>query len=97
MIGEVTENLWRLIAIDTDGIVTADDEKRIGEVRIERSAYFAYRAEAEDWRDAQIAEGFQTVFGGDGLGSAAVSYYGPTDAPGNCWSVSMEKISIEAT
>ena len=68
-------------------------------------ARFAFKAEALEWAESLKAsgEGWDVPDGtGDGYGpgtaglsSAAVSYFGQTDAPGNCWSMRLERI-VEA-
>lgn len=87
MIGTVEENHWRTIAADADGV---PQPEKTGQVRIEREAKFAWRAEAEQWVAEQKAEGFGEAF----IASAATtSYYGLTDAPGNCWQARVEKLA----
>lgn len=85
MIGSVQTERWRTIAADIDGV---PQPEKAGQVTVRRQAQFAYRAEAEQWAAEQEAEGF----GGTVISSAAVAYFGPTDAPGNCWSVSTERL-----
>lgn len=94
MIGTVRETVWRTVALEIDGI---PQPEAVNQLTIHREAYFAYRAEAVEWLEEQEAEGFERTFSGDGIGSAAMSYFGPTDAPGNCWSVDVSKIAVEAT
>jgi hypothetical protein len=84
MIGTVRTERWRAVAADVDGV---PQPELIGKVTERRTAQFAYRAEGEQWANDQAAEGFELAW----FASAAVSYYGPTDAPGNCWSVTMER------
>lgn|SRR5487761_1186702 len=86
MIGQVREENWRTVAADTDGI---PQPEKINQVTTRRQALFAYRAETAQWIAEQEAEGF----GGPVIASAAVSYFGPTDAPGNCWSVTVERLN----
>lgn len=93
VMGEVTEENWTCIAAsheDDEGYEIVDEAK-IGERTITRRVYFAYRAEAEAWLREQEAEGFAPGMCG-GIMSAATFYHGPTDAPGNCWSVSVERV-----
>ena len=85
MIGTPEASEWVTIAADTDDVPQPGE---IGKLRTELSARFAYRAEADTWL-AEMQRG-----GYDGtIASCACSYYGPTDAPGNCWSVSVSKIT----
>lgn len=89
MIGQVIGETWRTVAADIDGI---PQPEKINQLTATRRALFAYRAEAEKWAADQEAEGFgETV-----IASAAVSYFGPTDAPGNCWSVTVERLELAA-
>jgi hypothetical protein len=89
-LGKVTEETWRTVAADVDGV---PQPEKIGQLTITRRAYFAYQDEAQAFLREQAAEGFAPADGWGGIGSAAVSYFGPTDAPGNCWSVQVEKIT----
>jgi len=89
MIGQVSEERWRTVAADIDGI---PQPEKINQVHTSRRAMFAYRAEAELWIIGQAAEGFNDAV----IASAAVSYFGPTDAPGNCWSVTIERLEPAA-
>ena len=89
MIGTVTEENWRTIAADIDGI---PQPEKINQVTTSRRALFAYHAEAQQWILDQAAEGFGDAV----IASAAVSYFGPTDAPGNCWSVTVERLAAPA-
>lgn len=106
MIGTAELAKWRTVAADTevDGVTVPEPEK-IGQITEIIEARFAYKAEALEWAAGLMAsgEGWDVPDGsGDGYGpgtaglsSAAVSYFGPTDAPGNCWSMRLERI-IEA-
>lgn len=87
MIGQVIQETWRTVAADIDGI---PQPEKINQLTTSRRALFAYRAEAETWARQQEAEGFSETV----IGSAAVSYFGPTDAPGNCWSVTAERLEL---
>jgi hypothetical protein len=88
MIGTAEITRWRTVAHDVDGVVQAAE---VGK-RTERvHAYFAWRAEADEWVDDLRAAGFEDIM----IGSAATSYFGPTDAPGNCWFVSAEMEAAE--
>lgn len=89
MIGTVREESWRTIAADIDGI---PQPQLVNQVTTRRETLFAYRAEADQWAAGQQAEGF----GDPVIASAAVAYFGPTDAPGNCWSVSVERLNNPA-
>jgi hypothetical protein len=84
MIGTVSTERATTIAADVDGVVQTE---LIGQVTERRRAQFAYRAEADQWAADMTAEGFTVTW----IASAAVNYFGPTDAPGNCWSVTVEK------
>lgn len=84
MIGNVETTKWRTVAADIDGV---PQPEKIGQLTESRRAQFAYRAEAVKWAADMTAEGFEVIW----IASAAVSYYGPTDAPGNCWSVRVER------
>lgn len=106
MIGTAQTSRWRTIAADleVDGVIVPQPEK-IGQVTEEISAYFAFKSEALEWAAGLEAsgEGWTAPDGTDdgygpgtaGLSSAAISYYGPTDAPGNCWGMRRERI-VEA-
>lgn len=84
MIGTVGIMRWVTIAAEVDEVPRPD---LVGQVRETRSANFAYRAEANEWLATQEAEGFTGT-----VAALATSYYGPTDAPSNCWSVSVERL-----
>lgn len=85
VMGEVTEEHWTTVAAERDGVV---QHEQIGKQTTTRRAYFAFRAEAERWLRQQAVEGFVST----GISSAATVYFGPTDAPGNCWSASCERV-----
>jgi hypothetical protein len=89
-LGEITEETWRTVAADIDGVPQPD---KVNQLTITRRVYFAWQAEAQTFLREQAAEGFAPADGWGGIGSAAVSYFGPTDAPGNCWSVQVQKIT----
>jgi hypothetical protein len=84
MIGTVSTETWRTVAADVDNVPQPGEVNKLTE---RRTAQFAYRAEGEQWVRDMAAEGFAESW----FASAAVSYFGPTDAPGNCWSVTVEK------
>ena len=86
MIGTVEREIWRTVAADVDGV---PQPAEIGKRTERASCRFAYRAEAEQWVIAMSSEGY----GNPVIASAACSYYGPTDAPGNCWSATVEKVA----
>lgn len=82
--GEVEEMFWTVIAAELDGVIQPDE---IGRRIEERYVRFAFRSEAEAWIAEQEAEGFAA---GDPVPCATL-YFGPTDSPSNCWSVSAQK------
>jgi len=86
MIGSVEEKIWTCIAADEDGVVQAD---KIGVVTYSRSALFAYRVEAEAWVVNQAVDGFVLT---SLCPCATHRYHGPTDAPSNCWSATVERV-----
>jgi hypothetical protein len=74
---KVNEGTWRLV-VSSDETAPAR--------RLVREAWFAFRRDAEAW--AKTQDGFEW----DGyLASCATNYFGPTDAPANCWFVSVER------
>ena len=85
MIGTVETTEWITVAADIDG---EPQPGELGKLRTERYARFAWRAEAETWLTEQQADGYDGT-----IASAAVSWFGQTDAPGNCWSVTTSKIT----
>jgi hypothetical protein len=85
MIGQVEIANWRTVAADVDGV---PQPEKIGQLTEQRRALFAYRSEVELWINEMAAQGFDDFI----IASAATSYFGPTDAPGNCWSVTVERI-----
>ena len=84
VMGEIEERVWTVVQAEEDG---APVHGEVGRRDVTRRAYFAFRAEAEAWAVGQAAEGF----GPPSLSSAATAYFGPTDAPGNCWHVEVRK------
>lgn len=80
MIGTAVTERWKTVAADVDGV---PQPELCGQVTETQTARFAYRAEGELWAAGMALAGFELAW----FGSAAVSYFGPTDAPGNCWSV----------
>lgn len=100
MIGTAKVSRWRTIAADVDGMPAPE---LIGQVTETIEARFAYKAEAIKWAAGLEAsgegwaaeDGAGDGWGAPGLSSAAVSYFGPTDAPGNCWSIRRVRI-VEA-
>lgn len=88
IMGDVVEETWTTIAADRDGEVLPDE---IGRRTVTRRAHFAFRAEAEAWLADQEKEGFKIPDGFSGIAPCATRYFGPTDAPTNCWSVNVEK------
>ena len=84
VMGEVTEEHWTTLSAERNGVVQPE---QIGKRTTTRRAYFAYRTEAEAWIRQQAVEGFVST----GVASAATFYFGPTDAPGNCWAASVER------
>jgi surface antigen len=86
MIGKVETVRWTVVVAELDGV---PQPEMAGKTTERRAAQFAYRAEGEQWAAEQAAEGFEVAW----FASAAVSYYGPTDAPGNCWSVTVERVA----
>lgn len=89
LMGEVVEQRWTCVAasaVDDGGNeIVAPGE--IGRVVVERRAYFAFRAEGEEWIATQEREGFCRR----SLSPAATFYYGLTDAPSNCWAAIVER------
>jgi len=86
MIGIVTTEEWRTVALEIDGVPQVN---QAGTVTERATARFAWSAEAHEWIAAMAAEGYSDAV----IASAAVSYFGPTDAPGNCWSVTVERVA----
>lgn len=82
--GEVEEMCWTCIAAEEDGVIAVD---QIGRRTQERYVRFAFKAQAETWAEEQQAEGFTA---GDPVPCATL-YFGPTDSPSNCWSISAQK------
>lgn len=82
MIRPAEVSRWRTVAADVDGIPRPE---RAGELHEQMQALFAYRADADRWLTALQAKGYEGT-----VAMAAVSYFGPTDSPSNCWSVSAE-------
>jgi hypothetical protein len=86
MIGTAEQTTWRTIAADVDGTPAPEE---IGKRTEQIEARFAYKAEALEWAAGLEAAGW----GEASLASAACSYYGPTDAPGNCWTMRLERVT----
>jgi hypothetical protein len=84
VMGVVEERVWTVVAAEEDGV---PQPGRVGAREVERSAYFAFRAEAERWYIEQIAEGFTP----QPLAHAATPYFGPTDSHSNCWAATVRK------
>lgn len=89
MIGTVQIERWTLLAQDIDGVPQTKD---IGQLTERRTAYFAWRKEADAWLEDQQEEGFTRA----AFGNAAMAYFGPTDSEGNCWLVSVDKVITKA-
>lgn len=85
VMGEVEEQIWTVIAADTDGEI---DHEEIGKRVRTRRVYFAYRDEALAWIVEQERQGFTCE---SGPVAAATFYFGPTDSPSNCWSAEVTK------
>lgn len=91
MIGQPESSNWITVAADIDDVPQPGE---LGKLRTERRCLFAYRDAAEQWIIEQAAEGYAPAEGSTGIASCAtLAYTGPTDAPGNCWSVTVEKIT----
>jgi hypothetical protein len=82
--GEVTEQTWRVVQAEEDGVPIPGE---VGRRELSRRAHFAFRAEGEAWAAAQRAEGFEVGT----FAHCATPYFGPTDSNGNCWSVEARK------
>lgn len=78
-LGKVTNERWRTIAVDVDGVPQPD---QTGKITLNCRVYLAWKDEADTQKNDWEQEGFTVI-----IGSAAVSYFGPSDAPGNCWAV----------
>lgn len=89
MIGTVEIRCGTLVAAEVDGI---PDNTNIGQVTEYRTAYFAWRDEAQAWIAEQAAEGFAQ----HGFGGAAIRYFGPTDAESNAWFAEVSKVITPA-
>jgi hypothetical protein len=87
--GPPLEQTWTTIAAEQDGEVLAEE---IGKRKTTLSATFAYREEAEAWISAQAREGWTFAHGPT---PTACLYFGPTDSPGNAWSVEVEREAID--
>ncbi len=72
--------------IDDDGNEVVDPSS-IGTREVERTAEFAFRADAEAWLTVQEAEGFEV---GKPV-PLATFFHGPTDSPSNAWAVRARK------
>lgn len=87
----VEEERWTCIAHEHDGVT---DESQIGRRTITRTARFAFKADALVWLQQQAKEGFTWETDRHGeprLSNVATNYSGPTDAPGNCWGITVTK------
>lgn len=83
MIGTVETTKWRTVAADVDGVPQAAE---VGKLTERHHVYYAWKVEIEHWAAKLRAVGYEVT-----IGSAAASYYGPTDAPGNCWFATAER------
>jgi hypothetical protein len=84
VMGQPVTTVWRTIAADIGGV---PQPEKIGQLHVIIDIYFAFKTDAESWSRDREYECYETV-----VGSVAICYFGPTDAPGNCWSVRAEKI-----
>lgn len=85
--GPMVERVWTCVAADDgEGRLRPD---LVGTKTIVRLKAFAFRAEADEWRIEQEAEGFRTCLSG-----YATFYFGPTDADCNCWLATAEKEAL---
>jgi hypothetical protein len=83
VMGQPVTTVWCTVAADIGGVPQPD---QIGRLHMIVEAYFAFRYDAEQWADMYGKDGFEAS-----IASAAVSWFGHTDAPGNCWSVRAER------
>jgi hypothetical protein len=85
VMGEVKETPWTVIAAEIDGEI---DEDEVGKHYLRRTTQFAFLDEARAWIAEQEANGWTASWG---PAVYATAYFGPTDSPGNCWSVEVQK------
>lgn len=83
MIGTIEDTTWRTVAADLNGV---PQPEKVGTCTRQLRAYFAYKVEAQAWLAEQQADGYEGT-----IGMAAISYFGPTDSPSNCWFVQVER------
>jgi hypothetical protein len=84
VMGQPVSTVWRTVAADIGGVSQPD---QIGRLHMIVEIRFAFRWDAEQWAEMYGKNGYEAS-----VASAACSYHGPTDAPGNCWSVRAERI-----
>jgi hypothetical protein len=86
-LGKVQTTRWTTVAADVDGV---PQPEAAGQVAQEKQIYLAWREEADVQTATWFAEGYDVI-----VSNAAVGYFGPTDAPGNCWCVTGRKVVSE--